>query len=273
MPKPGVTISTPLIIGATGGSGTRVVARLARQANFNLGTHLNEADDALEFRSFHDEWINRFLVAEQRQAKLPNDEAEQMAQAFHEIVARHLSRADRTNAHWGWKAPRSIYLLPFLHAQFPDLKFIHVLRDGRDMAFSKNQNQLHKHGPAVLTRRERWFNSQPGQAILLWERVNLRAAEYGQSRLGENYLAVRFEDLCQAPVETTARLLRFLEADLDAVAIAGVEIAPPLSLGRWRKQPARLISKLERLAAVSLRKFCYINGGAKQLAPPRGQHL
>lgn len=234
------------------------MARLARQAGFNLGTHLNPADDALEFRPFHDKWINRFLAAEHRQAKLSSDEAEQMAEEFQEIVARHLSSADRTKGRWGWKAPRSIYLLPFLHAQFPDLKFVHVLRDGRDMAFSKNQNQLRKHGPAVLSRRQRWFHSEPARAILLWGLVNLRAAEYGESQLGENYLPVRFEDLCQTPVETAGRLMRFLGVDLDAVAIAGVEIAPPLSLGRWRKQRARLISKLERAAAVPLRKFCYV---------------
>ena len=258
MSTPGVTFSPPLIIGATGGSGTRVVARLARQAGFNLGTHLNAADDALEFRPFHDKWINRFLGAEDRQANLASNEPQQMAREFQEIVARHLSKAERGRTRWGWKGPRSIYLLPFLHAQFPDLKFVHVVRDGRDMAFSKNQNQLRKHGRAVLTRRERWFNSEPARAILLWGRVNLRAAEYGESQLGENYLAVRFEDLCEAPVETTARLMRFLDVDLDAVSIAGVEIAPPLSLGRWRKQPSRLISKLERAAAVSLRKFGYL---------------
>src|SRR6266581_3850267 len=83
-------------------------------------------------------------------------------------------------------APRSIYLLPFLRAELPTLKFIHVLRDGRDMALSQNQNQLRKHGAAVLSWRERLFSSMPERAITLWDRVNLRAAEIGESEMGQN---------------------------------------------------------------------------------------
>ncbi len=72
---------------------------------------------------------------------------------------------------------------------FPDLKFIHVVRDGRDMALSSNQNQLRKHGGAILTWNERFFRSKPERSLLLWARVNLHAAEFGESNLRENYLA------------------------------------------------------------------------------------
>ena len=63
---------------------------------------------------------------------------------------------------WGWKEPRSIYLLPFFHQQLPALRFLHVVRDGRDMALSANQNQLRKHGnglpspPTFRRRSGRW---------------------------------------------------------------------------------------------------------------------
>ena len=52
-----MTASSPLIIGATGGSGTRVVARIVQRAGYDLGTYLNEANDALALRPFHDRWI------------------------------------------------------------------------------------------------------------------------------------------------------------------------------------------------------------------------
>ena len=32
----------------------------------------------------------------------------------------------------------------------PKLRFVHWMRDGRDMAFSENQQQLRKHGETVL---------------------------------------------------------------------------------------------------------------------------
>jgi hypothetical protein len=234
------------------------VARLARHAGYDLGVHLNAAEDALEFFSFHERWINPFVAAQGRDQALSKNEVAQMDKDFQDALARHLAGSTHeSGARWGWKAPRSIYLLPFLHAHFPKLKFIHVLRDGRDMAFSKNQNQLRKHGRAVLNWRERWFCPKPMRSLLLWERVNRRAAEYGEAQLRNNYHRVRFENLCQAPVETTKRIMKFLEADVDAESVARAEISPPSSIGRWREHPS-LLSKMESAAAISLRKFGYL---------------
>ena len=166
----------PLVIGATGGSGTRVIARIAKLAGYNLGAKLNSAEDALEFYSFHDRWINPFVSAQRHREKVTSWQSARMKEDFHAALARHIPEAERRGTRWGWKAPRSIYLLPFLSTQFPKLKFIHLLRDGRDMAFSQNQNQLRKHQRAVLAWRERVFRSVPERSILLWERINLNCA-------------------------------------------------------------------------------------------------
>lgn len=252
-----VTASAPLIIGATGGSGTRVVARIARHAGYDLGRNVNSAEDALEFYSFHDRWINRFVRAERHGGRLSDVELERMNLEFQSALDRHRPSSSQTTQ-WGWKAPRSIYLLSFLHGQFPGLKFIHVLRDGRDMALSKNQNQLNKHGVAVLTWPERLFHSKPERSLLLWERVNLHTAEFGESTLHQNYLRVRFEDLCANPVELTARIVNFLGARIDPESIARAEISPPSTLQRWRSHPPQLIAKREGLGAASLSKFGYL---------------
>ena len=253
-----VTTTAPLVIGATGGSGTRVVARLARHAGYDLGRNLNEAEDALDFYSFHEKWINPFVSAERRGSSLSGSNAELMNAEFQSALDRHCPPNLRVDRRWGWKAPRSIYLLAFLHRQLPGLKFIHVLRDGRDMVLSPNQNQLRKHGAAVLTWPERWFRSTPEQSLLLWERINLRAAEFGKSNLGENYLLVRFEDLCGKPVETTAHIMNFLGARVEPEPVARAEISPPSSLQRWRNYPPALIAKLEQVGENSLRKFEYL---------------
>ena len=248
----------PLVIGATGGSGTRVVARIARHAGYDLGRNLNEAEDALEFYSFHEQWINPFISAESDGSSLSKPDSDLMDIEFQSALERHCPASLRIDRPWGWKAPRSIYLLPFLHRHLPDFKFIHVLRDGRDMVLSPNQNQLRKHGPVIMTWQERWFRSPPERALLLWERVNLQAAEFGQSDLRENYLLVRFEDLCAKPVEATARIINFLGARIDPEAIARAEVSPPSTLQRWRNYPPKLIAKLEQLGGNSLRKFGYL---------------
>ena len=234
------------------------MARLARHAGYDLGSRLNAAEDALEFYSFHDRWINRFVGSEARHIGLPASEAERMRQEFQQALERHLSGSTAESTRWGWKAPRSIYLLPFLRAEFEQLKFIHLLRDGRDMALSKNQNQLRKHGRAVLHWRERLFHSVPERSALLWEKVNLCAADYAEMRLHDDYLRVRFEDLCVKPLETTVRILNFLDAPIDPEPIARTEIVPPKTLGRWRTCSAKLISDIEQVAQAALRRFEYL---------------
>jgi hypothetical protein len=254
----GVANFAPLVIGATGGSGTRVIARIAKLAGYNLGTKLNSAEDALEFYSFHDHWINPFVSTRRRGGRLTPWQSARMKEDFNAALAGHIPEAERRRVRWGWKAPRSIYLLAFLHAQFPQLKFIHVLRDGRDMALSQNQNQICKHGRAVLSWGERLFRSKPERSVLLWEKVNSQAADYGEASLRENYLRVRFEDLCAKPLETTVQILNFLEATIDPEPIARTEITRPGSLGRWQACPPQIIAKLEATAATSLRRFGYL---------------
>jgi sulfotransferase family protein len=228
---------------------------LAQGGGYNLGKNLNQSEDALEFYAFHDTWINPYLAAHGR---LTPWQSARMKESFHAAVARHIPEPERRGMRWGWKAPRSIYLLPFLQAEFPQLKFIHLVRDGRDMAISSNQNQMRKHGPAILRSSERFFRSVPEGAILLWDRVNLRAAEFGESRLSENYLRVRFEDLCAEPAKTIGVVASFLDVAIDPKQFA-TEIIPPETLQRWKTCPDRLISKLEAQGANSLRKFGYLS--------------
>ena len=246
----------PLIIGALGGSGTRVVARIVRQMGYFIGEYLNVSEDAMEFVPFYDHWINPFSAYRLQGAHLDLD---RMGLDFAECVVRHRAPLHERNRHWGWKEPRSIYLLPFFHRIFPDMKFIQVLRDGRDMAFSDNQNQLRLHGAAMLDENDA-ARPQPVQTARLWQQVNLQAAEYGESRLKEHYLALRFEDLCYNPASTIDKLQHFLApsrmSDLDTIRN---EIVPPPTIGRWRAcEDATLLKEIQTAARRGLARFNYL---------------
>jgi Sulfotransferase family len=252
---PTLPATAPLIVGATGGSGTRVIARIVQRCGYEIGTHLNHPLDALEFLPFHERWIDRWLA---RPGRVPA----QMREDLTQVIARHLATADGTvfepGGRWGWKAPRSIYLLAFFHECWPEMKFVHVLRDGRDMSLSKNQNQLRKHGRRLLSWSERWLAPQPVRSIRLWDRVNRRAADFGDQTLGKNYLPLRFEDLCEHPVDTLARLLEFIGGPGDPATLAREEVRPPATLGRWRREPPSLIARLEAAGGDGLRRFGYL---------------
>lgn len=244
----------PNIIGATGGSGTRVVARIARCGGMFIGTNLNESADALGVAAFDDRWA-KFFARDDAMSSLRAFPKEMIID-FEAMLACHRASIATATQPWGWKHPPSIYLVPFYHQQFPLLKFLHVIRDGRDMAYSTNQNQLQKFGSAALTSTESEW-SQPLRSMALWSRVNLHAAEYGDKHLHGQYLVVRFEDLCSQPVPTTKRILTFFGLSGDAEEIAEHEITPPESMGRWKSQDTMTVEQMQRIGGAALRKFGY----------------
>ncbi len=242
----------PCVIGATGGSGTRVVARIVRSGSMFIGEKLNRYEDAVELGFYSDRWIDRYLAGGRSPELL-----EQMAADLRSVLEDHVSPLPEDARAWGWKEPRSIYLQRFWHETMPSLRFLHFVRDGRDIAFSENQNQLKKHGEAALGDELRRAK-MPVRSIALWNRVNQAAADYGEEALGARYLRVRFEDLCADPVETVERIYRFFGLEGDVEAIARAEVRPPDTLGRWRLRRKGVVDELNRTAESTLRRFEYL---------------
>jgi hypothetical protein len=252
--SPALAALGPNVIAATGGSGTRVVARIVRAGGMYTGLRLNRFEDALDFSAYNNRWIDRYLV--QRRAGTHAALEAEMSTDLRSVLAGHCADLPAEAIRWGWKEPRSIYLLPFLRSQMPTLRFLHVVRDGRDMAFSDNQRQLMKHGDAALAQRV--SRRQPVRSIALWSWVNESTADFGERELGADYLRLRFEDLCAEPRVTVERIYEFfgLEGDVDAAA---AEVHPPDTVGRWRERPRRLVRRLEQEAGPALRRFGYLD--------------
>jgi hypothetical protein len=244
----------PVVIGATGGSGTRVVARVARRAGMFIGADLNDAEDARPLGAFVRRCIDAYLSDHATPAWSATEAA--MRRSLEEAVRVHCGPLATAPGPWGWKVPRSIFLLPFLDAQFPSMRFVHVVRDGRDMAFSDNQAQLMSYGSGILGAEESGWD-MPQRSMALWNRVNLAAADFGERTMGPRYLRLRLEDLCLEPVQGVARLLAFLQLDADAASIARLEVQRPSSLGRWRTYDPALLADLQRIGAAGLGRFGY----------------
>ena len=177
--------AAPVVVGGTGGSGTRLAARLLRELGVDLGARVNGAEDALAFVGLYDTYVNDYLESG----------AVDMVR-FEPDLARAIGehRGAAAAGAWGWKNPRSIFLLPLLDRLIPGLRFVHMVRHGLDMATSANRNQLLAHGRTVLGA-ECDTLPEEARAALLWKRVNERAADYG-ARMPGRYFLVRYEDLC-----------------------------------------------------------------------------
>lgn len=246
-PEQAVTGPSPLVIGGTGGSGTRVVAQIMHATGRFMGAKVTEDTlDAVPLARF--DWTYGRAILSGRATV-------SSVAAFRRALARHLSGHD-PQCPWGWKHPHSYLLLPFLAEHCPELLFVHVIRDGRDIALSNNQNQVGHYGDIALGPAE----LSPARSLRYWAWANTRSADEGSRLLGERYLLLRLEDLCADPESEVPRLLRFARytGPEPYSAITRLITRPP-TIGRWRTSALADASASDRDVTVSdaLERFGY----------------
>ena len=140
----------------------------------------------------------------------------------------------------------------------PTLRFVHFVRDGRDMAFSDNQNQLDQ-ARLGSARAELLELKKPLQLDRALEPRQPPRGRLRRADLGEPLLRVRFEDLCADPERHGgARILDFFGLEGDAGAVARAEVSPPRrsAAGGGRNRPP--FGALEEIAAPALARFGYL---------------
>lgn len=110
------------------------------------------------------------------------------------------------------KEPSNTYRTDLIAAVFPEARFIHVLRDGRDVASS------------LLAARSGWGRdwapTTVARAAATWRDHVVRARE--ARSLGLPYLEVRYEDLLERPVDSLVEVLSFLDIAIDEDAARAV---------------------------------------------------
>ena len=108
---------------------------------------------------------------------------------------------------WADCTPDNALHMEAIQRDFPDAKFIHIVRDGRDVALSLVQQRW--------IRPFRWDVSRPVlPAAVYWDWI-VEKGRNGGRRLGDHYLEVHYRDLVCRPQETLAGVASYLDHDLD----------------------------------------------------------
>jgi hypothetical protein len=253
-----VPTSPPVVIGATGGSGTRALHAAFGAAGVYMGTHLNHAGDAMHFEQALDGVINPMLEAERIDVAALSERSAWVRRLLGSLRL-HAYDKPKTVPHWGWKNPRSMYVLPLIAEIVPEFCFVHLIRDGRDMALSGNQNQLDKHYEALFGKPH--GEDRRSAALDLWATANSRAADWAEAALGERYVRIRFEDLCDNPeAEVTRALALFQDKALisdEAIDAAAKLVDKPDSIGRWQRSEEGSGLNVSSTAKAALQRFGY----------------
>lgn len=283
-PPAGPGDDAPLVIGALGGSGTRVAAQALIAAGAYLGSELNAARDNVVFTALFrrprwaaragDARIHRQLDTFARYMRGgrygPADYARLAAAVADHDPERGLrvsaARVWAAVAHrpaprkaqapvWGWKEPNTHVFLAQLIEHFPGLRYVYMVRHGLDMAHSRNNRQLRMWGGrfGVGAPPAGDPEAEARAQLDLWIAVTRRALDLG-SRLGERFLVLRFEDLCDEPERELGRVLELagLDAGPERMSRLAAQVRRPESAGRWREHGTGHFSAAQLAAVESL---------------------
>jgi hypothetical protein len=190
-------------------------------------------------------------------ARSPTDFSEAMRVVYALYAGKHGKRR------YGDKTPDYVLNMPLLARLFPEARFLHIVRDGRDVALSLLDVQF---GP-----------DRVDEAAMFWSLRVARGLEAGL-RLGpDRYREVRYEDLIAEPERIVASIctfvgLTFSSAMLDYSSRAGevmkdfrhpeeqrnLLLPPTKGLRDWRTQMSRDdLARFEAIAGNELAALGY----------------
>lgn len=168
-------------------------------ANEDLPLTLEIVENTRTYRRFHRLGIPDEAV----------DKAAEVSETYSEFVGALYTEfaAMRGKTLGGEKTPDYLTELPTLHALFPQAKFVHIIRDGRDVALSVAKWADEDKGPGKL---EHWREEPMAVCALWWKRQIEAAMRDGRSLGPEKHHKVRYEDLVADPEESLREMSAFL---------------------------------------------------------------
>lgn len=167
---------------------------------------------------------------------------------------------------WSDCTPTHLLYMSEIKRAIPEALFVHIIRDGRDVALSLNKLGWVATAPWDLSRAL-------AVAALRWE-WEVESGRREAASIGRDYLEVHFEDLVERPRATLGEVGRFIDHELDYDEILRVGIgsvaAPNTSfkdesqdggftpVGRWRRRlSVEDLAFLESLVGGTLRDLGY----------------
>ncbi len=163
---------------------------------------------------------------------------------------------------YGDKTPNYVLDLPLIARLFPEARFVHVVRDGRDVALS-------------VTEIEQWGPSKIEGAAHYWVR-HVEAGRRAGTALGaDRYLEVRYDDLVADPELTLHEVCAFVDlpfarsmltyperfddlvsSNMQPELHERLRRPPTQGLRSWREQMSRVdVAAFEAIAGDALAKF------------------
>jgi hypothetical protein len=270
----------PVIVFNKSHSGSRVLARLLSDAGLFMGSERNESEDAADIMRLVRPLVERHYPNYAAFMRSGDPDIENLIVA---VLERHLA-GRRGEPRWGWKLCETLYILPILDRLFPGAALLHLVRDGRDVAFSDHV------APSETFWRKIYFDTA---AVDCWHGRRLDQRSYAASphvfnarhwvnsvtvarhygaMIGERYHEIRYEELVARPEKVALDILEIvgMAAD-DGVLRRFAAAIGPASVGKHRSQPAWRLAEALAVLEPTLASFGYGLDEPAPRLPPSGR--
>ncbi|MDN2583424.1 sulfotransferase [Aquibium sp. ELW1220] len=265
-------IPPPVVFYCKSHSGSRLLARLVMAGGVWLGDRRNESEDSADILRLVEPLVERHFPDFSRLFSQGDEEISALAR---DVLTGHL-RGRPDGAPWGWKLCETGYALPLLLRIFPRAQVVHLLRDGRDVAFCDHvapesafwkkvffgTDRIRRWNGLKLTyhtylRHSHVFNAQH------WVNSVSVGRRHG-AMAGANYHEIRYEHIVADPVGAMRGLFDRLglPMDEDGVRAAAGSVHAD-SVGKHRAMPEWQVREALRVLAPTLGAFGYATPPAR----------
>ena len=245
-------MANPVVVVGMHRSGTSLVSRILDDCGVMMGEDLQEDHESIFFISLN-EWIygNAGASWERPGALSELTNLPPAMEAVEEYVRKRLSsRSSRKysgkllknglfdmDERWGWKDPRNGPTLPLWRSIWPDMKVIHVIRHGVDVAASlKTRNSAHWEGD--VSRFKKWLPTYSWRSskspIMRGQRSSTLEGGLSfwseQLEIESEILApiedkhvVRYEELLSSPRDSITKILEYISIEITEEKLTLIE--------------------------------------------------
>jgi len=254
---------SPVVIMTRGHSGSRVLAWALQRAGVALGAIPEKKTGDIQDRRFTRR-IKRLAIA--RLSGATSDRAtEAQARSLlrkalpcKQWIAEH--NPDHDTTHWGWKFPETCLIGPAVERAFPTARYIHLIRDGRDLAFKEHltDDPARPLGKRLLTAAGALNDPPHLRAARSWAYQERTLREFFQTLPDDRVHRVRFEEMVAEPEPTVARCCAFLGIDMTAACRDYLaDKINPSKIAQYRDEDPDRIAEVERAIGDELQAHGY----------------